>query len=291
VTYAIFGATGKVGRATAIALRDQGQPVRAVVRDEGRGGELVERGCELVVADVRDPATIARALDGADGVQVICPIVPTALDAPAELRGAVDAFAEALTSAPPPAVVAISDYGAELASGTGVTLTFHHLEQRLRELPTDVTFLRSAEHMQNWRRQIPAAIDSGVLGSLHHPLTKRFPTVSAPDLGAVAAELLTAARARSSSPRIVHVEGPQRYTALDVAAALSELTGRDVVARELPRSDWVATLRRGGVGASYAELVAELFDAHNAGRIDAESGAGEVRHAPTGLRAALSGLL
>lgn len=291
MTYAIFGATGKVGRATAIALRDQGQPVRAVVRDEGRGGELVERGCELVVADVRDPATIARALDGADGVQVICPIVPTALDAPAELRGAVDAFAEALTSAPPPAVVAISDYGAELASGTGVTLTFHHLEQRLRELPTDVTFLRSAEHMQNWRRQIPAAIDSGVLGSLHHPLTKRFPTVSAPDLGAVAAELLTAARARSSSPRIVHVEGPQRYTALDVAAALSELTGRDVVARELPRSDWVATLRRGGVGASYAELVAELFDAHNAGRIDAESGAGEVRHAPTGLRAALSGLL
>jgi NAD(P)H dehydrogenase (quinone) len=291
VTYAIFGATGKVGRATAIALRDQGQPVRAVVRDEGRGGELVERGCELVVADVRDPATIARALDGADGVQVICPIVPTALDAPAELRGAVDACAEALTSAPPPAVVAISDYGAELASGTGVTLTFHHLEQRLRELPTDVTFLRSAEHMQNWRRQIPAAIDSGVLGSLHHPLTKRFPTVSAPDLGAVAAELLTAARARSSSPRIVHVEGPQRYTALDVAAALSELTGRDVVARELPRSDWVATLRRGGVGASYAELVAELFDAHNAGRIDAESGAGEVRHAPTGLRAALSGLL
>jgi uncharacterized protein YbjT (DUF2867 family) len=291
VTYTIFGATGKVGRATAIALRDQGQRVRAVVRDEGRGRELVARGCELAVADVRDSATIARALDGADAVQVICPIVPTALDAPAELRGVVDAFAEALTAAPPPAVVAISDYGAELASGTGVTLTFHQLEQRLRELPSDVTFLRSAEHMQNWRRQVPAAIDSGVLASLHHPLTKRFPTVSAPDLGAVAAELLADAADRSSSPRIVHVEGPQRYTAVDVAAALSELAGRDVVARELPRSDWVATLERGGVGASYAELVAELFDAHNAGRIDVEPGAGEVRHAPTGLRAALSGLL
>jgi NAD(P)H dehydrogenase (quinone) len=291
VTYTIFGATGKVGRATAIALRDQGQRVRAVVRDEGRGRELVERGCELAVADVRDSTTIARSLDGADAVQVICPIVPTALDAPAELRGVVDAFAEALTAAPPPAVVAISDYGAELASGTGVTLTFHQLEQRLRELPSDVTFLRSAEHMQNWRRQVPAAIDSGVLASLHHPLTKRFPTVSAPDLGAVAAKLLTDAADRSSSPRIVHVEGPQRYTAGDVAAALSELAGRDVVARELPRSDWVATLQRGGVGASYAELVAELSDAHNAGRIDVEPGAGEVRHAPTGLRAALSGLL
>jgi NAD(P)H dehydrogenase (quinone) len=85
-----------------------------------------------------------------------------------------------------------------------------------------------------------------------------------------------------------HLEGPQRYTALDVAATLSELAGRNVVARELPRPDWVAALQRGGVGPSYAELVAELFDAHNAGRVDAEHGAGEVRHAATGLRAALS---
>jgi NAD(P)H dehydrogenase (quinone) len=197
----------------------------------------------------------------------------------------------ALASAPAPRVLAISDYGAELDAGTGVTMTFHHLEQRLRELPGDVTFLRSAEHMQNWRRQVPAAVESGVLESLHQPLTKRFPTVSAPDLGPVAAELLTDEARGSPAPRVVHLEGPRRYTALDVAATLSELAGRDVVARELPRSEWVAALQRGGVGASYAELVAELFDAHNAARIDAEQGAGEVRHGTTELREALSGLL
>jgi NAD(P)H dehydrogenase (quinone) len=45
------------------------------------------------------------------------------------------------------------------------------------------------------------------------------------------------------------------------------------------------------VGASYAELVAELFDAHNAGRIDAEHGAGQLRRATTGVQAALSKLL
>jgi NAD(P)H dehydrogenase (quinone) len=291
VTYAIFGATGKAGRATVRALRDQGRSVRAVVREESRGRELAEWGCELAVADVRDAASIARAVDGAAAVQVLCPIVPTARDAPAELRSVADAFAEALISAAPPTVVAISDYGAELDSGTGVTLTFHHLEQRLRELGGDVTFLRSAEHMQNWRRQVSAALDSGVLGSLHQPLTKRFPTVSAPDLGAVAAELLTDEAPRSRGPRIVHIEGPQRYTALDVAATLSELADRDVVARELPRPEWVSALQRGGVGESYAELVAELFDAHNAGRIDAEHGAGEVRRGTTGLRAALSELL
>ena len=289
--YTIFGATGKVGRATVRALLDRDQPVRAVVRDERRGRELARWGCEIAVADVRDPATIARAVDGADAVQVICPIVPTAVDARAELLGVVDAFAEGLASAPPPRVLAISDYGAERDAGTGVTMTFHHLERRLRELPGNVTFLRSAEHMQNWRRQVPAAVRSGVLGSLHQPLTKRFPTVSAPDVGIVAAEVLTDEAPGSSAPRVVHLEGPRRYTALDIAATLSELAGREVVARELPRPEWVAALERGGVGASYAELVAELFDAHNAGRIDAEQGAGEVRHGTTELREALSGLL
>ena len=96
MTYTIFGATGKVGRATIRSLRDRDQPVRAIVRDESRGRELAEWGCELAVADVRDPATIARAIDGADAVQVICPIVPSAPDAPAELRVVVDAFADAL---------------------------------------------------------------------------------------------------------------------------------------------------------------------------------------------------
>jgi hypothetical protein len=35
------------------------------------------------------------------------------------------------------------------------------------------------------------------------------------------------------------------YSALDVAATLAELAGREVVARELPRSEWVSTLRNG----------------------------------------------
>jgi NAD(P)H dehydrogenase (quinone) len=76
--------------------------------------------------------------------------------------------------------------------------------------------------------------------------------------------------AGSSAPRVEHLEGPRRYTAPDVAATLSGLSGRDVVARELPRSEWVAALQCGEVGASFAELVALLFDAHNAGRLDAE---------------------
>lgn len=283
----IFGATGKIGRATALALRERGEPVRAVLRDASRGSELTALGCELAVADLADAAAIGRVIAGADAVQVICPLDSRAPDAAGTARATVDAIADGLHGAPPPSVLAISDYGAELDRGTGVTFLFHQLEQRLRTLPSSVTFVRSAEHMQNWGRQVPAAIKTGVLGSLHQPLTKRFPTVSAPDVGAITADLITA-RARSGSPRVVHVEGPRRYTALDVAATLSELSGRKVVARELPRTEWVSTLEHGGVSASYAELVAELFETHNAGRIDAQPGVGEIRRGTTELRDALA---
>jgi uncharacterized protein YbjT (DUF2867 family) len=279
---ALFGATGRIGGAAARALRERGVRTRAVVRDAARGGALRGCGCELAVADVDDTAAVRRALDGTDAALVIMPTRPQAPDARAAMRATVAALAAALHASPPPVVVAISDYGAHLESGTGVTMLFRDLEQALGDL-SGVTFLRSAEHMQNLGRQIPAALRTGVLGSLHHPLTKRFPTVSAPDVGRVAADLLT----DSERPRVLHVEGPERYTPLEVAATLSDLAGREIVARELPRVDWVGVLGN-SLSESYAALIVELFDAHNAGRIDAD---GEVERGTTTLREALAPLV
>jgi NAD(P)H dehydrogenase (quinone) len=278
---AVFGPTGKIGGATVRALLDRGEDVRAIVRDPSRAAGL--DGCEIAVADLDDPASIARAVQGADAVQVICPIAPQADDAPAVMRRTVEALAEGLLAAPPRHVLAISDYGAEVEAGTGITMTFHHLEAALGPLPS-VTFLRSAEHMQNWGRQIPVALRTGVLGSLHQPLDKRFPTVSAPDVGTIAAGLLAEP---ADGVRVLHVEGPERYTALDVAATLAELSGRDITARELPRDEWLGALSA-ALSESYARLVVELFDAHNAGRIDA---AGEITRGTTPLRDALAPLV
>jgi NAD(P)H dehydrogenase (quinone) len=273
---AVLGATGKVGGATVRGLLDRGLEVRAIVRDPAARVD----GCEVVAADVNDADSLARAIDGADAVQAIVPTLPRAEDAAGAMRAAVDSLATGLREAPH--VLAISDYGAEVESGTGVTTIFHHLEAALGDLPS-VTFVRSAEHMQNWARQVPAALRNGVLGSLHHPVTKRFPTVSAPDVGAITAELL----ATGDRPDVLHVEGPERYTAQDVAAALAELSGREVVARELPRDRWHEALR-GALSESYADLVVELFDAHNAGRIGA---AGEITRGTTQLREALAPLV
>jgi NAD(P)H dehydrogenase (quinone) len=286
---AVFGAAGRIGQAAARALRAQEVPVRAVVRSRAPAGQLEAMGCEVAVADLREREQVAAAIDGVDAVHVMFPTAPQAPDAVSEMRAAIDAVSGALRATPPPAVLAISDYGAELERGTGVTLTFHYLETRLRELPSALTLLRSAEHMQNWARQIPAALQTGILDSLHHPLTKRFPTVSAPDVGVIAAALLLDPPVQTS-PRIVQVEGPQRYTTLDVAAILTDVAGRTVVARELDRAEWEVALRRGGLSDSYATLIVELFDAHNAGRIDVALGS-EVRRGTSDLRDVIASLL
>lgn len=283
--FTIIGATGRVGGAAARELRRRGRAVRAVVRDPGRAGALAEAGCDIAVADIADSQALTAALAGAEGVLAIAPLAPSRGDAAAEARRLIDSLAQALEMARPPRAVAISDYGAQHAAGTGVTLIFHHLEQRLGGLP-GVTFLRSAEHMQNWARSLGAAMATGVLASLHHPLDKRFPTVSAPDVGLIAADLLAAAEA---PPRVVHAEGPQRYTALDVAAALAGPLGRPVQAVALPRGQWDQALAAGGLSEGYVRLITELYDAHNAGRIEVEGG--EIRRGTTPLAEVLAALV
>jgi uncharacterized protein YbjT (DUF2867 family) len=282
----IFGATGRVGGAAAAALRRRGLPVRAVVRDATRAAALTGLGAELAIADLHDRAAIGRALAGATRALVICPLSLTAPDVRADTAQILDALAAGLAAARPGSVVAISDYGAHHVSGTGLTEIFHALERDLAAACVPITFLRSAEHMQNWRRQAAAARTRGVVGSLHHPLDKRFPTVSAHDVGQIAAELMLEPPP-GARPRIVHVEGPARVTAIEVAEVIAQLLGRAVEARAVPRAHWRPILAAGGLGDSYAELVCALQDAHNAGRIDLEPGVGDVRRGTTPLAAAL----
>jgi len=66
----VFGGTGFVGRQVVRALARKGLRVRAAVRQPGRGYRLRMLGdvgqIEVVQANIRDPDSVARALDGAE---------------------------------------------------------------------------------------------------------------------------------------------------------------------------------------------------------------------------------
>jgi NAD(P)H dehydrogenase (quinone) len=166
--FVVFGATGRVGGAAATELRRRGLPVRAVTRDAKRGRTIAPSGCEVIEADLYDESSVRRAIDGAKGVLLICPLRVSAEDLLTDAQRLIEAAAAAVDSVKPPAVVAISDYGAEHPSGTGIATIFHRLETRLRKISTPMTFLRSAEHMQNWTRHVPSVRSHGVLRSMHN---------------------------------------------------------------------------------------------------------------------------
>jgi len=268
--YVIFGASGHVGRATATRLAQAGHPVRAVVRKRERVADLAALGCEIAVADLNDSGSIRQAMEGALAVQVLCPVTPAEREPKQVMMRFIDLMALALEADPPARVLALSDYGAERAQGTGLTLLFHYLEQRFKTIPTSLILLRSAEHMQNYLGSAKAALTSGVLQSLHHPVSKRFPIVAAQDVGYAAADLLTSAAPPTSVPLVVNIEGAQRLCTAEIALCLSQLGGRAIIANPLPREHWAGALQNAGLSPAYAELVADLYDAHNAGRIEVE---------------------
>lgn len=65
MTILVVGATGTLGRATALALLKGGKRVRAMVRDRGRAADLAQAGAEIVEGDLTEPDSLERACKGA----------------------------------------------------------------------------------------------------------------------------------------------------------------------------------------------------------------------------------
>jgi NAD(P)H dehydrogenase (quinone) len=243
--YAILGAAGKAGFSTSSRLRAAGVPVRAILRDESKRNRLEAIGCEVALADLNDASALAQALERCGAARVL----------------------------------AISDYGAHIREWIGMPSAYRLFEERLRLLSMNKVILRSAEHMEGWAAFLPVATASGVLPSLHHPVARMFPTISAPELGRLSAELLLRVE-EWTGERILHAEGPRRYSAADVAAALGELLGRPIAAQALPREQWRESLGR-VVSPSACQLLIDLYDAQNRGGLVDVEPHGTVIHGTT----------
>jgi NADH dehydrogenase len=64
----LLGSTGFVGRGVAHKLLDAGYQLRVLVRDQMKAAAYKVRGAEVIVGDVLDMNTVARACAGMDGV-------------------------------------------------------------------------------------------------------------------------------------------------------------------------------------------------------------------------------
>jgi uncharacterized protein YbjT (DUF2867 family) len=64
----VIGGTGMLGGQVVTALLARGKRVRALVRPKSDAARLIRAGVEIAPGDMMDPASLLRAMDGADAV-------------------------------------------------------------------------------------------------------------------------------------------------------------------------------------------------------------------------------
>ena len=188
--YAVTGVTGKVGGATARALLEMGLAIRAIVRDAAKGAAWRERGAEVALADLNDPAELAAAFAGAEGVFAVLPPIFDPTPGFPEARALAASIRSAVEIAKPPKLVCLSTIGAQ-ATQPNLLNQLGLVEQALADAPVPVSFLRAAWFMENSGLGCRSgARETGVIPSFLQPLDKPVPMVATADIGRVAAELL-----------------------------------------------------------------------------------------------------
>jgi len=282
--YAITGITGKVGGAAARNLLAAGQPVRAVVRDAAKGSFWADQGCEVAIAEMEDEQALTHAFNGATGVFVLPPSEFDPQPGFPEARAVIGAVRQALDAARPARAVCLSTVGAQAAQPNLLSQRTL-MEEALATLPLPVTFLRPAWFLENLAWDIAQAREQGVLSSYLQPLERAVPMVATADVGRVAAELLTQP---GEPPRIVELEGPQRLSQHDIAAALSAVLGRAVQARAVPRETWGAIFLAQGMRDPVPRI--QMLDGFNEGWITFAGGDADVRKGTVGVADVLRSL-
>jgi uncharacterized protein YbjT (DUF2867 family) len=257
----ILGGTGHVGSALAEALVARREPITIVTRDASKKAGLERKGARVAIADAHDADALRRVLRTGRRLFLLNPPAPPASDTEAEERRSVTSILSAIEGSGLEKIVAESTQGAQRVERNGGDLgVLFEMEQALAAQPIPSSIIRAGYYMSNWDAFLEPAAREGVIHSFF-PADFKLPMVAPKDLGQVAADLMTEPIERTG---IHDVEGPEPYSAADVAAAFSSALGRNVTVNVIPRNRWIQTFRELGfsdaAAASYAGMTGITLD-------------------------------
>jgi uncharacterized protein YbjT (DUF2867 family) len=264
--YVVLGATGHTGSVVAETLLAKGERVRAVGRSKERLVALANRGAEAFEADASDSASLTRAFDGARAVYFMMPPNVSSTDYRAYQDRVTDAAAAAFEAARVRYAVTLSSVGAEQESGTGPVVGLHYMESRFGQIPgLNAWHLRAGYFMENTLPQVGVIQNFGMLaGPVRADLPLRM--IATVDIGAAAAEALLKLDFSGQQERELLGERDITYT--EVAQIIGAAIGRPGLAyMQLPSAQVIQALTQIGMSKNVAELICEMADALNDGRM------------------------
>ncbi|TPL03343.1 MULTISPECIES: SDR family oxidoreductase [unclassified Mesorhizobium] len=263
-TLLVSGASGQLGRAVIDHLLEAQKiapaSIIATTRNPENLTDLAARGVTVRAADFNDKASLEKAFSGADRVLIIS-TGDLDLKTGRRLKQHETAVAAAkvagvshllYTSMPNP------------EPGSPVLFAGDHYgtEQAIKASGIPYTIFRNGWYQENLFMSLPHAISSGKWYS--SAADGRIAHGARDDMAAA----IAAGLASGSNQSEIHtLTGPQAYTTSEIAALVSEVTGKPLEVIQLPDEALTEGVKAAGVPEDFARIIVS-FDANTrAGRI------------------------
>ncbi|MEV5070670.1 SDR family oxidoreductase [Microbacterium sp. LMI12-1-1.1] len=249
MTILVTGATGQLGRLVVDNLLARGiepSAVRAGARDVARAADLAELGVQVVPLDYDAPETVAAAVDGVDALLLVS----------SSEVGKRAAQHQAVIDAADAAGVAKLVYtSASKATTSDLVLAPEHkaTEEAIAASGIPAVILRNNWYTENYVPDVARAKDTGVIAASVGE--GRVASASRIDYAEAAAVALTE---DGHIGEVYELGGDVAWSFDELAAAASELTGREVRYTPLTTAEHAAALEAAGLDAGTVGFVTAL---------------------------------
>jgi uncharacterized protein YbjT (DUF2867 family) len=255
--------TGNIGHEVVANLIAEKTDVRVIVRDASKLSDHMRDQVDVVEGSHAEASVLDRALDGAEALfWLVPPDVTKTLDQ-AYLdftRPAIDAIRRHKVAR----VVSISALGRDTAweSRAGLVTASIQMQDMLNTSGAATRALALPTFMDNTLRQVATISAMGLLFGTIDPEMKA-PTIATRDIGITSARLL--ADEKWAGQKEVPVIGPEDLSPNELAAIISEVTGRDVRYQQTSLDAFRQQLLGQGVTPSFAEGYVDMMRAKGDG--------------------------
>lgn len=258
----VTGATGHLGRHVIDGLLERvpAERIVAAVRSPQKAADLAERGVEVRRADYDEPDTLGPAFEGAEKILLI---------SASEVGRRVEQHRhviEAAAQAHPELFVYTSLLKADTS---GISMAEEHVEteEMIAESGMDHTLLRNGWYIENYTENLDMVLEEGHL--IGCAGDGEIAAATRADYAAAAVEVLTGT---GHAGKTYELAGDEAFSMDDLADAISEHSGEEIVYIELPEMDYRDTLGSTGMPEPVAEMLITADLAISDGELDDDHG-------------------
>ena len=239
----ITGATGQLGRIVVSKLKEKvpANNIIALVRSTGKAADL---GVEVREANYDQPETLETALNGIETLLLI---------SSSEVGKRATQHQNVINAAKKAGVKRIVYTSLLHADTTSISLATEHLatEAALKESGIPYTILRNGWYTENYAGSIPGAIAGGAL--LGSAGDGKISAASRNDYAEAAVVVLTS---EGHQGKVYELAGDEAFTLTDLAADISQQSGKNIPYNNLPEGEYATILAGFGIPEGFAQVIA-----------------------------------